>query len=99
MVTRPERTNIAGAMAITGMKRRSLQDLAIRGEIPGAAKMGRGSFLSARLWPNRPRPHRDIPHCWFSFLFDTKASLYPSLAPPANLAAQREGRVDRAVEW
>lgn len=36
-----ERIEIPEAVAITGMKKRNLQDAALRGEIPGAAKMGK----------------------------------------------------------
>ncbi|WP_372891109.1 helix-turn-helix domain-containing protein [Sphingomonas sp.] len=52
----PVRTGIAGAQAITGLSYRTLQDLASRGEIPGASKpAGRWLFIVAdlRRWSNR----------------------------------------------
>jgi hypothetical protein len=38
---KPERGTIEAAMAILGLPERSVQDLAARGQIPGAAKFGR----------------------------------------------------------
>jgi excisionase family DNA binding protein len=46
----PERVGIRTAAAILGRPARTVQDLAARGEIPGAAKIGRAwTFNEARL--------------------------------------------------
>ena len=45
-----ERIQAAAAVRITGLSRRAIQEMAARGEIPGAAKLGaRWTFDEAKL--------------------------------------------------